>query len=135
MRYLAFIEPTEDGCYGLSFPDLPGCISAGDTVDETIQQGIEALTMHAEGFMEDLRALPEPRSAEEICADPEFDDIRRVAQLAWIPLLIEDSRPQHIDVSLDSSLLDAIDDAARHQGTTRAAFIARAARREILHTT
>ena len=135
MRYLAFLEPTEDGCYGVSFPDVPGCISAGDTVDDAIQQGAEALEFHATGLREDDLALPSPRSADAICADPAYRELRQIAQLVWIPLILPQDSPQRVDITLDASLVDAIDATAQHQGTTRSAFIARAARREILHTT
>ena len=50
MRYLAFIhsEPSKDGeaTCGISFPDFPGCISAGDSIEDVIALGGEALALH-----------------------------------------------------------------------------------------
>ena len=45
MRYVSFIHRGESG-YGVSFPDLPGCVSVGDTVDDAIRHGSEALAFH-----------------------------------------------------------------------------------------
>ena len=46
MRYIAFIHKDRDSIYGVSFPDMPGCISAGDTIDEAVRSGVEALSGH-----------------------------------------------------------------------------------------
>ena len=50
MRYVSFIHRDDDTVYGISFPDFPGCVSVGDTVDEAIRHGREALAFHVEGL-------------------------------------------------------------------------------------
>jgi predicted RNase H-like HicB family nuclease len=73
-HYIALIHKDADSAYGVSFPDFPGCISAGDTLDEARAMGEEALALHVEGMSEDGDAIPEPSSPEEIMADPENRD-------------------------------------------------------------
>ena len=134
LRYLAFIHKADDSPYGISFPDFPGCISTGDTLDEAVEQGTQALALHAEGLLEDGDPLPEPRSFEEISRDPIFTESRHRAQLAWVPLILEQDVAEHIQVAIDGGLLTAIDEEVRRLGTTRSSFLARAARHELQAT-
>ena len=130
MRYVSFIHRDEAG-FGVSFPDLPGCVSVGDTIDDAVRQGSEALAFHVEGLLEDGEAVPSPRSIDDIKADPELEDWRREADLVLIPLLLDRGSSRRVNVSLDRGLLEAIDDEARRRRMTRSAFLATAARREI----
>jgi predicted RNase H-like HicB family nuclease len=65
-QYIALIhkEPASD--YGVSFPDFPGCISAGVTLDDARAMATEALALHVKGMIEDGEALPKPSSLEDI---------------------------------------------------------------------
>jgi predicted RNase H-like HicB family nuclease len=49
-HYVALIHKDADCCYGVSFPDWPGVITAGDTIDEALQQAAEVLTFAAEDW-------------------------------------------------------------------------------------
>ena len=57
-------EPTSD--YGVYFPDLPGCISAGLTLEEAIEMGHEALQFHIEGTLESGQILPPPTDKDKV---------------------------------------------------------------------
>ena len=70
MRYVAFVHKDPDSSYGISFPDFPGCISAGDTIEEAVANGTEALSFHVKGMVADGEAIPEPRSPDDIAKDP-----------------------------------------------------------------
>lgn len=61
LRYIAFIHKDPDSIYGVSFPDMPGCISAGDTIDEAVRNGVEALSGHVR--MLEADGDPVPRRA------------------------------------------------------------------------
>jgi predicted RNase H-like HicB family nuclease len=58
--YPAFIVAAEDGGFGVVFPDLPGCVSAGPTVDEAAHRAIEALSTHLAGLAADYVRIPMP---------------------------------------------------------------------------
>ncbi|HVY57267.1 MAG TPA: type II toxin-antitoxin system HicB family antitoxin [Xanthobacteraceae bacterium] len=64
---------TDDGTsYGVSFPDVPGCISAGDTFEEAVVNAAEALAGHFAAMRANGETIPLPRSFEELRRDPEF---------------------------------------------------------------
>ncbi|ACF02519.1 protein of unknown function UPF0150 [Rhodopseudomonas palustris TIE-1] len=73
--YIAIIEDAgPDVAVGVWFPDLPGCVSAGDDIDDALRNAPEALELYLE---QDGRPLPKPRTLTELKADPEVaDDIR-----------------------------------------------------------
>jgi predicted RNase H-like HicB family nuclease len=59
VKYAILIERTDNG-YSAYAPDLPGCIAAGDTFEETRQLIEEAANFHVEGMIEDGETIPEP---------------------------------------------------------------------------
>ena len=85
-------------------------------------------------MLEDGDPLPEPRSFEEISRDPVFIESRQRAQLAWVPLILEQDAAAYIQVAIDGGLLTAIDEEVRRLGTTRSSFLAGAARHELQAT-
>ena len=130
MRYVSFIHRDETG-YGVSFPDFPGCVSVGETVDDAVRHGSEALAFHVEGLVGDGAAVPAPSSIDAIKADPDLAEWRRGADFVLIPLLLDRGSSRRVNISLDRGLLEAIDDEARQRRMTRSAFLATAARHEI----
>ena len=70
--YIALVHKDEGTSYGVSFPDVPGCISAGDTLEEALVNAAEALAFHFDGMQEDGNPIPAPRSYEQLSKDPEF---------------------------------------------------------------
>ncbi|MBR0928815.1 type II toxin-antitoxin system HicB family antitoxin [Bradyrhizobium sp. 62B] len=88
-QYVAVIEDTDPEAVSLWFPDLPGCISGGDDVDEAMENAPEALAFYAQELGADGRRLPPPRTLDELRADPEFaDDLgnHTVVLIEWPPL-------------------------------------------------
>ena len=132
MRYVAFIHKDPDSCFGVSFPDIPGCISAGDTLDEAVANGAEALAGHIKWMEADGDPVPSPRSLDEIRDDDGLEEDREDAVLVAIPLVRDLGSTTRINVSLDLGLLEAIDSAARQRKQTRSAFIASAVRKELI---
>jgi predicted RNase H-like HicB family nuclease len=72
--YVALVHKDEGTSYGVSFPDVPGCISAGDTMEEALAHAAEALAGHLGLMKADGDPIPRPRSLKAIKADPEFAD-------------------------------------------------------------
>ena len=64
MRYAVLFEKTDTG-YSAYVPDLPGCIAAGDTLEETAQLMREAIGFHLDGMRDDGEPIPEPRTIAE----------------------------------------------------------------------
>lgn len=65
MRYTVIIEKTENN-YGAWAPDLPGCVTTGPTVAETLSNMREAIKFHLEGLREDGEPIPEPQTVAAV---------------------------------------------------------------------
>lgn len=60
ITYLAVLEPSSDGGYGVFFPDLPGCVSFGETIEEAQEMAAEAAGLHVYGLEQDGDPVPVP---------------------------------------------------------------------------
>lgn len=60
MKYIAYVHKDENSDYGVSFPDFPGCITAGSTFAEARRMAAEALSLHIAGMLEDEEKIPAP---------------------------------------------------------------------------
>jgi predicted RNase H-like HicB family nuclease len=74
MDYIAIIHKDPGSDFGVSFPDFPGCITAGHTVEEAKEMALEALTGHMEVMRETGDAVPDPSSLDQVMSDPQFSD-------------------------------------------------------------
>ncbi len=70
--YIAIVHKDDGTSYGVSFPDVPGCVSAGDTFEEAVASASEALAGHFAAMRADGETVPSPRTFEELKRDPEF---------------------------------------------------------------
>lgn len=123
-QYIALIHKDEGSDYGVSFPDLPGCVSVGVDLDEARAMAEEALAMHLEGLVEDGEAVPEPSSLEEVMRDAE--NRSGVAILVAAPQ--KAARSVRVNVTLPEDVLAALDGYAESHGLTRSGFLLQAAR-------
>ena len=86
-HYVAIVEDAgPDKAVGIWFPDLPGCFSAGDDIDEALRNAPEALALYAEALAKDGRALPTPRSVSALRDDPDVAPDLREHMIALIEL-------------------------------------------------
>lgn len=131
MAYVIALVHEEDGAYGISFPDFPGCVSGGASLDEALVRGAAALNFHVEGMLEDGDPLPVVRSLQEARADPAFQEDAVGAVLAVVPLDLP-GKAVRINVSIEERLLDLIDRTAKASGESRSSFLASAARDRIM---
>lgn len=121
--YLALIRKDADSDYGVDFPDFPGCVSAGTTIEAARAAATEALALHLEGLRADGDAIPEPSDLDEVMADPANRDA-----VAFLVDATEDDGPLvRVNVSLRQRVLDLIDHAAARRGQNRSTFLTRAA--------
>lgn len=84
--YLGVFEPTVAGGYSVYFPDLPGCISAGNTMEEAQMQATDALGLHFYGMEKDGEQIPEPSSNPEI--DPETESGYFISPVTIFPDMV-----------------------------------------------
>ena len=95
MRYYPALIYTQPDGFGVVFPDLPGCISVGDTVQHAAEMAAEALALHVEGAVEDGVALPAP-SSPDVTPDwlAEFSDSEAARVLVPVEMLGKAARDQ-----------------------------------------
>ena len=74
MNYPIAIHKDSDSDYGVIVPDLPGCFSAGSTIDEALLMAREAVELHLQGLMDDGQTIPLPSDIETLRANPDFAD-------------------------------------------------------------
>ena len=90
-HYVAIVEDAgPENAVGVWFPDLPGCFSAGDSVEEALHNAEEALGLYAEGLARDGRALPPPRSISALRSDPEVAPDLREYVVALVPMPVKE---------------------------------------------
>jgi len=125
MEYLVAIERGDaDHAFGTVVPDLPGCFSAGDTLEEALANTKEAIELQLETLLDAGDVPSEPRPALERLADPAY------AGWIWAVVSIEpealDSSSERINISMPRRVLRAIDLAADRSRKTRSGFLAEA---------
>lgn len=124
MRYVVAIEPGDtEHTYGVVVPDLPGCFSAGDTLDEALANAREAILLHLEGLLEEGQPVPSGKPLEEHRRE------RRHRGWTWAVVEVDlseiDDHTERVNITLPRRVLRAIDEAARRAGETRSAYLAR----------
>ena len=127
MKFIIAIEPaTETTAFGVVVPDLPGCFSAGDTLDKAVDNAREAVELWCQTVIEDGGDVPMAKTLAEHQSDPDF--------AGWIWAVVEVpveryfGRAEKLNITLPRLLLVKIDEYARAHGETRSGFLAEAAR-------
>ena len=125
MNYAIAIEHEPGKAYGVQVPDLPGCFSAGDTLDEAIANAAEAVAFHIEELLDAGEKIPASQGIETHSANPEY------ACLIWALVSVDLSslsgKAKRLNISLPERVLRRIDSAAAKSGESRSGFIARIA--------
>jgi predicted RNase H-like HicB family nuclease len=120
LYYPALVDKDSD--FGVSFPDFPGCVSAGESVEEAVLGAQEALAGHVALMLVDGDAMPAPSALEEIAAQKEASTVA----ITLIPVVLP-GRARRVNVTLDEALLEEIDQISNN----RSGFLAEAARAEL----
>lgn len=126
MHYPIAVEPgTGSHAYGVVVPDLPGCFSAGDTLEEALDNAKEAIELWLEVAIDEGAAIPEPRSLAELQRKREFKGWTWAVVAVDIAALSD--KTERINITLPSRVLRRIDQAAKAAGESRSGYIARRA--------
>lgn len=130
-RYTALIDG-EAGAYGVSFPDLPGCVAMGGSVEEAMFHAAEALREFAADTAAGGQVLPAPRAAEKLIRDAEVSAaLKAGASFASVPLVRETGRSVKANLSINAGVLAALDAEATRRGLTRSALVETLARHSL----
>lgn len=125
MRYPVVIHKDPDSDYGVTVPDLPGCFSAGTTLDEALEETVEAIECHLEGMLLDGESIPSPQAIELHQNNPEY------AGGIWAYVTVDISKlpgkTRRVNITLPERVLNIMDKYAAEHGETRSGMIAEAA--------
>jgi predicted RNase H-like HicB family nuclease len=126
MRYPVVIHKDADSDYGVSVPDLPGCFSAGESVEEAIACVTEAIECHIEGILIDGEDVPLALPVEKHRENPDFADA-----FAWVFVDVDLSKlsgkSKRINVTIPERILSRIDSFAESYHESRSGFMANGA--------
>jgi predicted RNase H-like HicB family nuclease len=119
MDYIAYLRKDRDSDFGVSFPDFPGCVTAGRTLEEARRMAVEALALHIDGMIEDGDPIPDPSNLDALASDPELKGA------VAILVNVEPAREKtvRINITARESQIEEIDRRARKAGMTRSAYI------------
>ena len=125
MRYPVVIHKDEESVYGVTVPDLPGCFSGGDTLEEAVESAQEAIACHLEGLLMDGEPIP----TRELFETHQASDDYRGGIWALVPVDISklSSKTKRINITVPARVLAIVDEAAAREGETRSGLLARAA--------
>ena len=121
VRYPALIDG-EDGAFGVVFPDIPGVVAMGSTIDEAL--------INAEAALRDYAVETERDGDELVDASPvQFVKTPPGNQLVSIPLIRTSGKSVRAGLTLDEEVAEFISTEARRRGMTRKAYITWVVRR------
>lgn len=123
--YPAVVERDRFG-YSVFFPDLPGCASGGDTIEEAARNAEEGLQAHLELSTESGFAVPPPSSLDAIQVDADIDEAARILVRAEMP-----GKAVRVNITLPEDLLAAVDRHAKAHGFSRSGLLAQAVREKL----
>ena len=118
-RYIAILCKDDDSAFGVHFPDLPGCVSAGGTEEEAIANAGLALRM----WLEDAAALPVPSTLAQLRRRQDVKEDLAEGGIALLIPVITAGRKQRLNIMLDPGIVAATDFAAKAAGVSRSLYI------------
>ena len=127
ISYPVVIHKDASSDYGVTVPDLPGCFSAGRTLDEALRMGKEAIELHLEGLLEEGLAVPAPGSIETYRKRRDFKGG------TWALVTIDRTRvlgtTRRINIMMPDRVLAAVDKFAEKEGESRSSLLVQAVTR------
>lgn len=124
MRYPIVIEPgAEATAFGVIVPDLPGCFSAGDTLDEAMAGAEEAAAAWIDAAMDAGEVIPAPSDLDTVRRNPDYRGWA-FGVIGLDPALLDDTILR-VNITLPRRVLRRLDALARAAGESRSGYIAR----------
>jgi len=125
MKYAVFLEKESNSDYGVTVPDLPGCCSAGTTVEEALENVQEAILTHVEGLLMDNDIVPNPSSIEKL--KDGINSPKIIWSIVNVDIAKLSKEVKRINITIPENILTKIDSFAQREGETRSGFLASAA--------
>jgi predicted RNase H-like HicB family nuclease len=131
--YYAVFVPEEEGKVSVWFPDVPGCVTWGESMESAFAQAMDALEGHLEALSDDGDPVPVPSSYAAVWDmvrrdfEKEGEAVPASAALQLVPAPDVQEKLARVNVSLRKSTLDMIDKKAERAGMTRSGFLSKAA--------
>jgi predicted RNase H-like HicB family nuclease len=127
-NYIAVVHKDPKSDFGVSFPDFPGCITAGSSIDEAKDMAHDALSLHIKGMIEDDENIPDPSKLEDIMDDPDYSDTAAILIVS-----ISEAKPRsvRVNITVPEDMLRKIDTVAKKRGMSRSSFLVHAAQNAI----
>jgi predicted RNase H-like HicB family nuclease len=122
MDYIAYLHKEANSDFGVSFPDFPGCVTAGRTLEEARRMAVEALNLHVRGMLEDGEEIPEPSTLDELANDRAMR-----GAVAFLVTLQPLENTVRVNITARQSQLEQIDRLAKAAGLTRSAYMVQSA--------
>lgn len=124
MRYPVVIHKEKSSDYGVTVPDLPGCFSAGTTMEEALTNVVEAIECHLEGMLFDGETIPEAQPVEL----HQHNKVHKGGTWALVNVDLSRlaSKAKRINITLPERVLALVDEQARREGESRSGLLARA---------
>jgi predicted RNase H-like HicB family nuclease len=124
VSYIAYVRKDPDSDYGVEFPDVPGCITAGRTLDEARAMAAEALAGHLAVLEDEGQPVPAPSLMEALKDDPD----QAGALLILVDLPADFLKAERVNVMIPRHLLGRIDAVS---GGNRSRFLVEAAEHKL----
>lgn len=124
MRFPVVIHKDPNSDYGVTVPDLPGCFSAGESVDEALAEAGQAIEAHLEGMLLDSEPIPVPKTIEFYKDNPEFKD--GIWAVVNVDISKLSGRSKRVNITIPERLLSLMDQYVAERGETRSGLIAQA---------
>lgn len=125
MRFPIVVHKDGTSAYGVTVPDLPGCFSAGDDLDDAIESAHEAISCHLEGLLMDGESLPERAPLETHRANKAYKG--GIWAVVAVDISKLSSKAKRVNITMPARVLAIVDEAAAREGDTRSGLLARAA--------
>ena len=123
MKYPIVLHTDDKKSFGVTVPDLPGCFSAGDSLEDAIENAREAILVHCEVLAEEGEAIPGP--SEHVDFEDFFPD-QGTALLAYVDVDVEEvlGPAKRVNITMRPAVLRVIDIRARARGMSRSEYLA-----------
>lgn len=124
MQYPIIIHKDTDSDFGVTFPDIPGCFSAGSTIEEAINNAQEAGECHIEGMLIDSEPIPTPSDIDLHKINSDFENgIWALVEIDISKLALKSKR---INITMPERLIRVVDQYAKKSGSSRSGLLAQA---------